>query len=117
MKIIKQMLIILTVTFLGELIRKLIPLSIPPGIYGLVILFTLLCLGAVKTEDVREVSVFLIEIMPLLIVPSGVGLINQWKDLRTMLVPAVIIMLVSTVLVFGAAGAVTQWEIRRWKKK
>ncbi len=113
MRLVKQMLIILAVSFAGEAIKAVVPLPIPAGIYGLVILFLLLCAKAVKVRDVGDVSGFLIEIMPLLIVPAGVGLIEQWGVLRPMLVPAAVITVVSTILVFIAAGKVAQKLMKR----
>ena len=39
MKYVRQLLIILFVSFLGELLKSIIPLSIPASIYGMVLLF------------------------------------------------------------------------------
>ena len=42
MKYLKQLLIILGISFLGELLKYFLPLPIPASIYGMVILFALL---------------------------------------------------------------------------
>ena len=39
MKYVRQLLIILFVSFFGELLKYIIPLSIPASIYGMVLLF------------------------------------------------------------------------------
>ena len=39
MKYLSQFLIILGFTFLGEALQRIVPLSIPASIYGLVLLF------------------------------------------------------------------------------
>ena len=78
MKYVRQLLIILFVSFLGELLKSIIPLSIPASIYGMVLLFLALELKILKVSDIKETSNFLIEIMPLMFVPAGVGLLDSW---------------------------------------
>ena len=85
----------------------------PASIYGLVILFILLETGILKLDAVKETSIFLIEIMPLMFIPAGVGLMESWGDLSSMLVEVVVIILVSTVLVMGVSGKVTELVLKR----
>ncbi|MEI3138490.1 MAG: CidA/LrgA family protein [Lachnospiraceae bacterium] len=113
MKYLRQFMIILLVSFWGELLKYVIPLPVPASIYGLVILFILLETGILKLDAVKETSVFLIEIMPLMFIPAGVGLMESWGDLSSMLVEVVVIILVSTVLVMGVSGKVTELVLKR----
>ena len=117
MKYLRQFMIILLVSFLGELLKYVIPLPVPASIYGLVILFILLETGILKLNAVKETSVFLIEIMPLMFIPAGVGLMESWGDLNNMLVEVVVIILVSTVLVMGVSGKVTELVLKRSANK
>ena len=78
MKFIKQFSIILLITFLGELLHILIPLPIPASVYGLVLMLIALRSGLVKVEHVKETAVFLIEIMPVMFIPAGAGLLESW---------------------------------------
>ena len=57
------------------------------SIYGLVLLFIALMTGLVKLPQVHEAARFLIEIMPLMFIPAGVGLIDSWGELRPILLP------------------------------
>ena len=117
MKYLRQFMIILLVSFLGELLKYVIPLPVPASIYGLVILFILLEIGILKLDAVKETSVFLIEIMPLMFIPAGVGLMESWGDLNSMLLEVVVIILVSTVLVMGVSGKVTELVLKRSANK
>ena len=117
MKYLRQFMIILLVSFWGELLKYVIPLPVPASIYGLVILFILLETGILKLDAVKETSVFLIEIMPLMFIPAGVGLMESWGDLNSMLVEVVVIILVSTVLVMGVSGKVTELVLKRSANK
>lgn len=101
MKYIRQFLIILLISFLGELLKYIIPLSVPASIYGMVLMFLALELKVLKVSDVKETSTFLIEIMPLMFVPAGVGLLDSWEALQPIWVQVVIITLISTVVGHG----------------
>ena len=112
MKYIRQFLIILLISFLGELLKYIIPLSVPASIYGMVLMFLALELKILKVS-----STFLIEIMPLMFVPAGVGLLDSWEALQPIWVQVVIITLISTVVVMGVSGTITQWVIRKDQKR
>ena len=109
MKYIKQLSIILLISFLGELIHYLLPLPIPASIYGLILLFVALLTGIVPLSAVKETGNFLIEIMPLMFIPSAVGLMESWG----ILIPYAVMIVASTVVVMAIAGLVTQFVIRR----
>ena len=116
MKYIRQFAVILGISFLGEILH-LIPFPIPGSVYGLVLMFLLLARGILKLEDVRETGQFLIEVMPLMFIPAGVGLIDSWGELRPILLPVIVLLLVSTVLVMGVSGQVTQQMMHHGKKE
>ena len=117
MKYLRQFMIILLVSFAGELLKYIMPFPVPASIYGLIILFVLLETGILKLDAVKETSVFLIEIMPLMFIPAGAGLIDAWDALRPICVQIVVIMVVSTIVVMIVSGHVTQFVMRRGKKK
>lgn len=116
MKYIRQFLIILLFSFFGEILKILIPLPVPASIYGLILLFAALELRIVKLGAVRESGKFLIEIMPLMFIPAGAGLINSWDSLKPIFIPVVVIMTVSTLIVMIVTGRVTQTVIRKQRK-
>ena len=117
MKYIRQFLLILLVTFAGEVLRYLIPLPIPASIYGLLLLLAALLTGVIRLDAVKDTAKFLIEIMPLMFIPAAVGLLDSWGSLSEILVEVVVISVVSTILVMGISGVVTQFIIRREEKK
>ena len=117
MKYIRQFGIILTVSFLGELLYAVIPLPIPASIYGLVLMLASLITGIIPLNKVRETGSFFIEIMPLTFIPGAVGLMNSWDALRPMLIPVLVIITVTTILVMIVSGKVTQAVIQAGKKE
>lgn len=117
MQYIKQLLIILGISFAGEALRALLPLPVPASIYGMLLMLAVLVTGVVKLEQVKHAGKFLVAIMTLLFVPSSVGLMVQWDNLRPMLIPFIAITLISLVTTFAAAGWTTQLLMRRKSAK
>ena len=117
MKYMKQFCIIMGVSFLGELLKFLLPLPVPASIYGLVLMFAALAAGIIPLGEVEETADFLIAVMPMMFIPAGVGLMVEWDTLKGILAPFAVIVLVTTVVVMAVTGRVTQWVIRREDKR
>lgn len=116
MKYVIQFLIIAAFAFIGELLHWFIPLPIPASIYGIVLLFIALELKWVKVSDIREVSSFLIAVMPIMLIPAAAGLMESWGAVKSSVWEYALITIVSTFVVMGVSGAVTQFVIWRGKK-
>ena len=116
-KYLRQFGIILAVTCVGEIMKYFIPLPIPGSIYGLILMFVLLLAKVIKVDHVKETGEFLIEIMPLMFIPAGVGLITSWSQLQSFLVPLLVITVVSTFVVMIVTGKVTDFLISKKEGK
>lgn len=112
MKYLKQFVIILLITFVGEMLNYFLPFPVPGSIYGLVILFLCLEFGMIKAEHIQETAMWLVEMIPLMFVPAGVGLLKSWGALQPILWQVALITVVSTIVVMVAAGRITQRIIR-----
>ena len=117
LKLFKQFTIIIFLSFLGEVLHTLIPFPIPASIYGIMLLFFLLERNVLRIDDIREVSDFLIFIMPLLFIPPAVGLIDVWDELRASLTAYATIIIAVTLIVMVATGRITQWFLQNQKEK
>ena len=117
MKYLRQFAIILFVSLLGELLRILIPLPIPASVYGLVLMLVALTTGMLKVHQVKAAADFLIEIMPVMFIPAGVGLLDSWPALQPVWIPVVLITLLTTIIVMAVTGQVAQKIIRKEEKK
>ena len=115
MKYLRQFAIILGVTCVGELIKYFVPLPIPASIYGLVLMLVLLMTGVIKLGQVKEAGEFLVEIMPLMFIPAGVGLLTSWEQLQGVLVPVFVSTVVTTFVVMIVAGKVSDLFINMKK--
>lgn len=108
MNVIIQLGVILGATFGGEVLRRVVPLPIPSGVYGFVILLLLLLLGVVKADSIRPVASFLISAMPLMFVPPTVGLMQSWGVLKPALIPFIIAVTVITAIVMAITALIVQ---------
>ena len=117
MGVLMEFAIILGVSLAAELMHAFIPLPVPASIYGMVLMLALLMTGALKLDAVEDAGKFMIEIMPVMFIPAGVGLMESWGELKAVLVPVLVITLVSTIVVMVVSGRVTQAVIRLEKKQ
>lgn len=108
MNYVKQFCIILAFSFTGEVLNRLIPLPVPASIYGLVLLFLALEFKILRVEHIKEVSKFLLGIMSIFFVPSSVGFINALPLMKKYGIQFALIGIVSTFIVFGVTGRITQ---------
>ena len=116
MKYIHQFLIIMAISFIGELL-SLLPLPVPASVYGLFILLICLFTGIIKLKDIEDVADWLILIMPVLFVTSAVSLMNVGDELLGDIVVIGVVLVVSTIVVMVTTGKVAQLIIERKENK
>ena len=112
MKHLLQITIIAAVSLAGEILNQLIPLPIPGSIYGLVIMLLLRYFGAIEVRHVKDVSSWLLSLMPVMFIGPTVGLIVTFDSYKDFLIPIAVTVTLSTVLVMGVTGVVSQQLIR-----
>ena len=108
MKFLRQFMVILLLSFLGEVLKMFVPLPIPASVYGLVLMLVCLMTGILKTSQVKEAAFFMIEIMPVMFIPAAAGLIDSWKVLQPLLLPILVITVVITIFVMVVTGKIAQ---------
>lgn len=115
MKKLGSFIIIFGISFIGEVLNRFIPLPIPASIYGIIILFCLLEFRVIPLNAVKETGDFLVSMMQIMLIPAVVGLLDIWDIIRPNLLQYALIILVSTFVVMGISGKVTQLLISREK--
>ena len=106
---LRQFAIIVLFSLLGDLCHALLPFPIPAAIYGLILLFLAFCLKILRLEDVKETGKFLVSILPLLFVVPAVGLMEYWDLIRENLLQILILIAVTTAIIFGVSGLLTKF--------
>lgn len=115
MRYLRQFMILLLITFAGEVCHFLLPLPIPAGIYGMVLLLILLETKLLPLEYVRDTGLFLVEIMPVMFIPAAVELMVSWDIIKPLLLPLIFSIVIVTLLVMAVSGHVTQFLLARGK--
>lgn len=116
MKYLSQFLIIMSISLMGEVLQRLIPMPIPASVYGIVLLFAALCLKLVKVEQVKEVGGFLSSILPILFVPPVVGILENWAVIKHFVLAIFLLAAATTVLTFFLSGRMAQWFTGKGEK-
>ncbi len=113
MRFVRQLAIILSISFVAELMEYLIPIPVAASIYGLILMLVGLTTKIIPLHKVEEAADFLVEIMPILFVPPTVGIMVSVEALQEMLVSLCVISVIYTILVMAVTGRVSQGIIRR----
>ena len=108
MKLFKQFLLIISFTYAGEIISKLLNLPIPGSVIGMLLLFAALYFKIVKVSDVETVGVFLLDNLSILFLPAGVGIMVYFPVIRETWWSLLLITLVVTILTMVVVGRVVQ---------
>ncbi len=112
MKILKQIMIIGTVTFAGEMCNLLLPLPVPASVYGMLLLFLCLQTGVIKLYQIEETADFLMTIMPVMFVAPCVSLMDSIAGVKDSIPALVFICLFTTVTTMSVTGLTAQFIIR-----
>ena len=116
MKYLIQTGIITAICFVGEMLAIVLPLPIPGSIYGVILLFTLLCLHIIKPEHICDICDFFMQILPFLFVSPAVKIMTSFDILLQNLIPFIIVLFTSTLAVTIITGSVSQLVIKMRKE-
>ena len=116
MKYIHQFLIIIFISFLGELL-SLLPFPIPASVYGLGIMLIALYTKIIKLDQVEDVANWFILIMPVLFIPSAVSLMNVKEELIAYVAVITIVLFLSTIVVMVVTSKTAELLITRKENK
>lgn len=104
MNYLKEIMWIAAFTFVGEVLNNLLPLPVPAGVYGMLLLLFALMIGIVELPDVEGAGNFLLDMMTMMFLPAAVGIMSVTDILGPVLIPYVVIVVVSTILVMAVTG-------------
>ncbi|HDC6167417.1 antiholin-like murein hydrolase modulator LrgA [Staphylococcus aureus] len=103
-----QVIVIALVLFVSKIIESFMPIPMPASVIGLVLLFVLLCIGAVKLGEVEKVGTTLTNNIGLLFVPAGISVVNSLGVISQAPFLIIGLIIVSTILLLICTGYVTQ---------
>lgn len=107
--------IIIGISFFGTFLNSIIPLPVPGSVWGMIVMFILLCLKVIKLEQVEKAADFLLSIMTVMFVPVGAGLITSYGAIKSEIFKIFGVIIISTVISFFITGKVAQLVINMQK--
>lgn len=113
MKLLKELLTILCIYFLGEFLSSTFNLPIPGNILGMIILLILLLTNIVKLESISSVSNFFLDHLAFFFIPAGVGLLTSIAVVKDIWIQFLLICFISTIIVIVVTGLIVQKIISR----
>ena len=120
MKILWQLCFLFALCFVGEIASSLLPFPFPARVISLLVLLFLLCIRAVKPEQIRETSDVLLKNMAFFFLPAGVQVMEQFAVIQSQIPILLFIIAVTLVLTFLASSlivtAVIRWMEKRERK-
>lgn len=104
MKLLRELLIILVIYFVGEFTSKLFNLPVPGNIIGMILLLILLCTKVIKLEMIETVSKFLLDHLAFFFIPAGVGLLTSLDVIKNNWGKLLFLCLVTTIIVIAVTS-------------
>ena len=108
MNIMGELALIFGICLVGEGVAALLPVACPASVISMVLLMVLLLTGVVKDRHIQTASHFLVANMAFFFLPSFVGLLEHIELLKSQLVPLLLIIVLTTPVVY----LVTGWTVR-----
>ena len=108
MNIMGELALIFGICLVGEGGAALLPVAFPASVISMVLLMVLLLTGVVKDRHIQTASHFLVANMAFFFLPSFVGLLEHIELLKSQLVPLLLIIVLTTPVVY----LVTGWTVR-----
>lgn len=108
MNIMGELSLIFGICLVGEGVAALLPVAFPASVISMVLLMVLLLTGVVKDRHIQTASHFLVANMAFFFLPSFVGLLEHIELLKSQLVPLLLIIVLTTPVVY----LITGWTVR-----
>jgi holin-like protein len=116
-RIILQITILYVFSIVGEALHHFLHIPIPGSIIGLILLIICLSYKIVPVKIVEDGASFLLSFLPLLFIPSMVGIINYPSLFSISGGILFLIVVMSTIITMIAAGVASQFIETKTKKR
>lgn len=106
--------------FLSALVIKVLKITFPPAILGLMLFATALISGIIKENWIKTSVDFIMKYLPMLFIPFIVGIV-AYKNLLMQNLPAVLVVIfITTIATIVGTGVFVEYGIkflRLWRMK
>jgi|SRR5699024_4111485 len=107
-KIVIQIALLFIFYYIGVWIQQTLNLFIPGSVIGLALMFVCLLMGIVRVSWIQEGAGFMVAHLALFFIPATVGILNYYDLFMGKGVLLIVITIVSSLLVMGSAGFISE---------
>ena len=112
-----ELAVILAVCFLGDVLVTLLPFNFSASVLSMIILLVLLVAKAIKFDYIKNSASFFTSNMAVLFIPYGVKLLQYLDVIKENLLLFLIIVLVTTPVVYGVTAFTAQLVMKLQKEE
>ncbi len=113
---IRQSAIIFGCLAVGELLVHFTGIKLPSSIIGMILLTTLLKIGWLKLEWVKDIANFFVKTLPFYFVPAGVAVVLYFDLIKEYFWSILVSALGSTIIILVVTGWMHQHVRHRGKR-
>lgn len=113
LRIITHIFFLYALFLIGNVLQEIFHLFIPGSVIGMILLFLLLKLGIMKLKWLEEGTSLLLRHLTLFFIPVTIGFMEYLELFKGRGLLLLIITVISTALVMGVGGAVSEQLARR----
>ena len=116
MAILTQIGVVLGVCLVGELVAQVLPFPFPSSVIAMVLLFVLLCAKVIKPHHIRQKGDFLLKNMAFFFIPAGVGILENFDQLKANLLLFLAVCVFTTFITFFVSAMTVRAMMALQKK-
>jgi holin-like protein len=118
MEIIRQLGLIIGFGYAGELLAFFLPVRLPAGVLGIILVLAALATGLIKPRHLGKTADFISANMAFFFLPLAVAILQNYEAIRPVLIKVIAVCLISTLITFAVSyGTVRILRIVLEKRK
>lgn len=116
LQFISQVIILWVIYWIGVQVTLLSDLPIPGNVFGMILLFGLLCSGIIKLQQIQLATDFLLKHMIFFFIPFAVGLMSWGSLFYDNGMALALAIIIGAIIPFLTVGFLVQWFQRGGSK-
>lgn len=109
MKLLKEIALVLIIAMMGDILARVVDITLPGSVIGMLLLLIALSAGMIKIQSLEQISEFLLGNLAFFFIPAGVGLMNVMGTVQADLVKILAVVILSTIFVMVTTGWTVQF--------
>ncbi|MDR1444336.1 MAG: CidA/LrgA family protein [Treponema sp.] len=109
MEIIRQLGLIIVFGYAGEVLAQFLPLKLPAGVLGILLVFGALGVGIIRPRHFGKTADFISANMAFFFLPLAVSVLQNYQAISPVLFQVLAVCLISTLVTFAVSYAAVRF--------